>query len=205
MDPLLQGKLLRVLQEKQVMRIGDNKVIPINTRVIAATNQKLIEQVNSGRFREDLYYRLNVLKLTLIPLRNRKEDIPCLIEFFAKIFAHQHSKSYISLDLESMDYIRLYDWPGNIRELENFVERLVVMSKCSRLSLQEVKMALPFDEDSKVNTLKHQSLMIDAEQDTIRTALEMNKGSIVTAAKQLGISRTTLWRKMKKYQISVSE
>ena len=129
MNPLLQGRLLRVLQEKQVMRIGDNKIIPIDVKVIVATNKNLFTLVREKIFREDLYYRVNILKIELFPLRERKEDIPHFINYFIKHYSIKLNKPKITLSSNAMDYVSSYDWPGNVRELRNFVERLMVVSK----------------------------------------------------------------------------
>lgn len=220
MNPMLQGRLLRVLQEKQVMRIGDNKLIPIDVRVIAATNKNLYKMVKERSFREDLYYRLNVLKITLIPLRERKEDIPCFLNYFIEFYCRRLGKEVIKFDREAVNYLTEYSWPGNIRELRNFAERLTVMAKKTNIYFEDIRDQFLHTEDSDNciddnTSLKNifnkakdyapdKSLNIaENEKLSIRCALENTNGSILNAAKELGISRTTLWRKIKKYNITV--
>jgi transcriptional regulator with PAS, ATPase and Fis domain len=214
MNPLLQGKLLRVLQEKQVMRISDNKLIPIDVRVIAATNKNLYRLVKDRSFREDLYYRLNVLKISLFPLRERREDIPCFLSYFIEDYCRRLGKESIKLDSEAVTYLTQYNWPGNIRELRNFAERLAVMSRKTEILIEDIKNQFLHIEDSsddvndkdadkiKSYDTPGKSLSIaENERLNIRSALINTNGSIANAAKELGISRTTLWRKIKKYNI----
>ena len=214
MSPLLQGKLLRVLQEKQVMRIGDNKLSPIDVRVIAATNKNLYRLVKDKSFREDLYYRLNVLKISLFPLRERREDIPCFLFYFIEAYCRKLGKESIKLDGEAVNYLTQYNWPGNIRELRNFAERIAVMSKKTEIYIEDIKNQFLHIEDSsddvkdkdsgkvKYYDAPGKSLnIVENERLSIRSALENSNGSIANAAKELGISRTTLWRKIKKYDI----
>ncbi|MCD4712660.1 MAG: sigma 54-interacting transcriptional regulator [Clostridiales bacterium] len=217
MNPLIQGRLLRVLQEKQVMRIGDNKVIPIDVRVITATNRNLHKLVQERKFREDLFYRLNVLKIVIPPLRKKHEDIPYLIEHFIQYYSQKLSKPKITLSNEVLKYLSLYNWPGNIRELRNFVERLMVVSKHSYIELSDIegnfivmdhiKSDTTPDHQHKSNTinfkLEERSMLVSSEKEMIINALEKNLGIINFTAKELGISRTTLWRKMKKYNLDV--
>lgn len=217
MNPMLQGRLLRVLQEKQVMRIGDNKLIPIDVRVIAATNKNLYKLVKQNNFREDLYYRLNVLKISLIPLRERREDIPSFLNYFLESYCGRLGKESILLDDQAIEYLTQYNWPGNVRELRNFAERLIVMAKKTMIQIEDVKnqfLHIEDDiEDKKDNSsgkmkdyARIKSLnIIDNEISRIRQALENTSGSVVCAAGELGISRTTLWRKIKKYNINVSD
>ena len=222
MNPLLQGRLLRVLQEKQVMRIGDNKVIPINVRVITATNRSLQVQVEERKFRQDLFYRLNVLKIEIPPLRNKYEDIPYLIEHFVHQYSKKLDKPPIVLSKEALSYLCEYDWPGNVRELRNFVERLMVISKKHYFELEDIKDKFIIFKPSPANldrnlVLNHTKangnpsdqpddhLYDGSEKDSIIKALKNNMGMMHYTAKALNISRTTLWRKMKKYDISIEE
>ncbi len=216
-NPLLQGKLLRVLQEKQVMRIGDNKLVPIDVRVIAATNKNLHALVGTGKFRDDLYYRLNVLRMKLVPLRDRREDIPYLINYFMRIYCEKLSKNVMIFYPEAMEYLSKYDWPGNVREIKNFCERLAVIAKKTKITLEDI---IDQISDSKINhndssktidifrtnnNLSMNNLNLDnMEKESIRLALMYSNGSITNAAKELGVSRTTLWRKMKKFNIRVT-
>lgn len=217
-DPMLQGRLLRVLQEKQVMRIGDNKLVPIDVRVIAATNKKLHTLVDAGKFRDDLYYRLNVLKIELVPLRDRREDIPYLINYFIRIYCEKLGKNTMTFSSEAMEYLSMYDWPGNVREVRNFCERLAVMAKKTKITLEDItnqflnieikhnKQSKPHDLLIKNTNLSNNILNLEnMEQTNIKLALMYSNGSIFNAAKKLGVSRTTLWRKMKKYNIQVTK
>lgn len=220
LNPSIQGRLLRVLQEKQVMRIGDNKVIPIEVRVITATNRNLHNLVLERKFREDLFYRLNVLKIVIPPLRKRYEDIPYLVEHFIQYYSLKLGKSAITLSEEAMEYLSLYNWPGNVRELKNFVERLMVVAKHSHIELSDIKdkfivvdsvrndpIAYQLDNQRihNKNNIKTEDYMTlySSEKEAIINALEDNMGVINFTAKALGISRTTLWRKMKKYDLDV--
>lgn len=222
LNPLIQGRLLRVLQEKQVMRIGDNKVIPIEVRVITATNRNLYNLVLERKFREDLFYRLNVLKIVIPPLRKRYEDIPYLLKHFIQYYSLKLGKPTITLSEEAMEYLSLYNWPGNVRELKNFVERLMVVAKHSQIELSDIKdkfivvdnvkndpIEYHLDNQrihNKINIKKEDYMTLyNSEKEAIINALEDNMGVINFTAKALGISRTTLWRKMKKYNLNVSQ
>ncbi len=231
-NPLIQGRLLRVLQEKQVMRIGDNKVIPVNIRVIAATNRNLYDLVLQRKFREDLYYRINVLNIVMLPLRRKREDIPLITNHFIKYYSENHGKPFIKITDEAFEYLKSYDWHGNIRELRNFVERLMVISKKTVIDKEAIRdnYLIPhynynedkFNkygayseksggdvsgrlEDLNDTSVSDRNLDYEPEAENIKKALVSNKGIINYAARELGISRTTLWRKMKKYGIEIDE
>jgi PAS domain S-box-containing protein len=220
-NPLLQGRLLRILQEKQVMRVGDNKLIPIDVRVIAATNRNLHKLIKEKAFREDLYYRLNVLNIELIPLRNKKEDIPYFVNNFIQHYSHKLDKPAVILSAEAMKYLSRYNWPGNVREIRNVVERLMVIAKKTYIDLEDIEGKLiivdksnrdepiiQIDTERLINrneiTTREPERLYSSEKEAILCALEENMGIINFAAKALGISRTTLWRKMKKYNLEVS-
>ena len=222
MSPLTQGRLLRVLQEKQVMRIGDNKVIPIDVRVITATNKNLQGLVLEKKFREDLFYRLNILKITIPPLRKKTEDVPCLLEHFIQYYSLKLAKPEITLSEDAIEYLSLYNWPGNIRELRNFVERLMVVAKHTHIELNDIKDKFIVFDNIKSEKIVYQldnkwtlnksniksedyNSLHSSEKETIIKALEDNMGVINYTAKALGISRTTLWRKMKKYDLDVTK
>lgn len=221
MNLLIQGRLLRVLQEKQVMRIGDNKVIPIDVRVITATNNNLHKLVIEKKFREDLFYRLHVLKIEMLPLRSKKEDISTLLNHFIQYYSKKLDKPTITLSIGVAEYLSLYNWPGNVRELKNFVERLMVVTKQTYIELDDIKDKFitldNVNSNTVINQCDSQSIinrsdispqdyesLYNSEKDSILKALEDNMGIINFTAKALGISRTTLWRKMKKYDLNVS-
>ena len=203
----LQGRLLRVLQEREIMRLGDNRIIPINIRVIAATNKNLEDLVHAGKFRSDLYYRLYVLQLNLPALRGRREDIPLLVQGFIRQFQAREGLT-TPLELSEADFRLLQDrpWRGNIRELRNFCERLVVLyqpgtsvsdllahlldTSCSPDPEPQVAIPLPGSSHAR----------IDLPYETLRAVLQECRGNRTQAAAKLGISRGTLWRMLKKYQ-----
>lgn len=221
MNPLLQGRLLRVLQEKQVMRIGDNKIIPIDVKVIAATNKNLYSLVRERNFREDLYYRVNILKIELLPLREKTEDISCFIDYFIRYYSGILNKPRITLSSNAMAYVSTYDWPGNVRELRNFVERMMVVSKKTYIELEDINGKLLKIDNvetqigmnlSNMKSISSNNNLIvrsfknldNSEEEAIKSAIEENKGIINLAARELGMSRTTLWRRMKKYNLDGS-
>lgn len=200
------------------MRIGDNKVIPIDVRVIAATNKNLYNLVLDRKFREDLFYRLNVLKIEMPSLRNKKEDIPSLMNHFIQYYSDKLDKPSIALSEDAVEYLCSYDWPGNVRELRNFVERLMVVAKKAYFELGDIEgkfiTAVAIKGNSNVHqediegTINENNIESEdskgsysSEREAILQALKENKGIINFAAEALGISRTTLWRKMKKYNL----
>jgi transcriptional regulator with PAS, ATPase and Fis domain len=205
----VQRHLLRVLQEREVMRIGADRIIPVNVRVIAASNQELIEEVNKGSFREDLFFRLNVLNINIPPLRNRLEDLPYLVENFLKILSIEHKKDPFQIPKRCITKLQEYSWPGNIRQLKNFVERLFLIcdTGCSMNVFDELIFELikyrpkkfSTNMQSQTDSLKDQlkADTVQNEYETIKRALEASDFSKTKAAKLLGISRTTLWKKLK--------
>lgn len=200
----LQVKLLRVLQEKQIMRIGDDKVIPVNVRVIAATNRKLLEMVKAGQFRYDLYYRLNVLQLVLPSLRERKGDISELVCYFLGDWLEEFNQNPVEFNL-ILKRLSNYHWPGNIRELENFIIRFKALVRVKRglavETLNEVVEGLEFDNTELVAYGNGQPKDLRTiESLTIADAYKNFNGSKAELAKHLGISRTTLWRRLKEEQ-----
>jgi PAS domain S-box-containing protein len=191
----LQARLLRVLQEREVRPLGSDKVIPIDVRVIAATNKNLLEEVNSGRFRRDLYYRLNILNLRIPTLRERKADIGLLCHEFIKKASFKLLKE-IKFSNEALDELINYSWPGNIRELENVMERLAVLCETT-VTKAQVREIL--EEHCHSITREGKSLLKEIEEDIILKTLEECQGNRTLTAKKLGISRTQLWRFLKKH------
>ena len=206
LSPSLQSKLLRVLQEKEFERVGSGQTLKIDVRIVAATNRNLEEAIRKGTFREDLYYRLNVVTVFLPPLRERKEDLPPLIEHFLRKYARENQKSVVSLSKEARDLLLSYNYPGNIRELENIVERAVVLSRGDTITTQDLPLNL---REGKVEDLmkeagKGRSLpeaLEEIERLRITRALESSHGVQTKAAEELGISERVLRYKMKKYGI----
>ena len=195
MTSMTQGKLLRVLQEKQVMRLGSDRVTPIDVRIIAATNRPLKRLVNEKKFRADLYYRLNVLQLSLFPLRERKEDIIALARFFLDRYTDKMSRRP-KFTVQALKELSRHDWPGNVRELQNVIERILATLKSSKIGTEIVQAHL---EDQLESDVRMQ--LRTAEMEDIRRALVLSRGKHAEAAKILGISRSTLWRRLKKINI----
>jgi formate hydrogenlyase transcriptional activator len=194
----LQPKLLRVLQEKQVERLGSGRPLQIDVRVIAATNQDLWRMVQDRKFRADLYYRLNVFPMTLPPLRERKDDIPLLVEHFVQIFAKRQGKSIDRIPNEVIELLACHDWPGNIRELQNVIERAVIITRGPALELQRSEVMLRKPQLPAIKTLA------DAESAHIVATLEETNwviGGRRGAAAQLGLPRTTLIAMMRRHGI----
>lgn len=206
----LQGKLLRVIQESEVMRVGHDKIIPINIRIICATNKDLKILVREGKFREDLYYRLCVLQLHLPPLSNRGNDVLLLVDQFMNSYASNFSKGQINLSSEAQKLFLSYSWDGNIRELRNICEQLVVLNETGIISSQEVSSILSFDAIKKIesSSVPKHSFTNDislnrkeVERDLILKALKESNYNKTKAASLLGMNRTTLWKKLKEYDI----
>jgi chemotaxis protein methyltransferase CheR len=194
----LQPKLLRVLQDGEFERLGSSKTIKVVVRVIAATNRHLKEEVRKGRFREDLWYRLNIFPITVPPLRKRSEDIPLLVEYFVDIIAKRLGKSIQSIPKTVMDALQNYHWPGNIRELENVLERAVINSSGPKLRLID-DLKKPAKDLTKADRP-----LADVERDYIVQVLEQTHWKVSgknSAAEILGLERSTLRARMRKLGI----
>jgi PAS domain S-box-containing protein len=195
MEYLTQGKLLRVLQEKNVRRLGSDNIIPIDVRVIAATNRKLKTLVKENKFRADLYYRLNVLNLRLPPLRDRMEDI----EILAQLFLKEHAgimKRHLKMAPSAIHALTHYTWPGNIRELKSIIERVIAVYRHEIIDAAIINQMLE-GEDDDYDSKQHADVQL-SELEEINQALAVAKGKYAAAANLLGISRSTLWRKLKR-------
>jgi len=191
--PSIQVKLLRVLQEREFERLGSNKTRRIDVRVLAATNADLRAALESGEFREDLYYRLNVVPINVPPLRERKEDIPALVEHFIRKHREELGSSVESISEEALDLLMRYHWPGNVRELENVIERSLVLCSGDRLEARDIRL----DADRKAapaagDFLPPGKTLQEHERDLIRKALELAKGNKSRAARLLGLTRNAL-------------
>jgi DNA-binding NtrC family response regulator len=208
-SPGLQVKLLRAVQERSFERVGETKTRTVDVRIVFATNQDLLQLVKTGGFREDLYYRINVVNIELPPLRERQEDIPFLIERFLEEFNRFHGKQIEGISPEAMDYLLAHSWPGNIRELENAIERAVVFARSSGITPEDLPpqirgSARPVVEiQSGILPLKQ--ALEEPERDIIIHALEANDWNRRRTADMLEINRTTLFHKMKKYGLLPSE
>jgi len=195
-------KLLRVLEARAFERVGGTQQVKVDVRLVAATNRNLQTMIKEGTFREDLYYRLNVVRVPLPPLRDRGEDITLLVHHFLDHFREENNKTVVGITPDAMDALATYDWPGNIRELRNVVERMIVLCKGDRLTLRDIPPDLKTDRLLQPSLpVDKKATMKDAEKTMIIRALADTKGNRTHAAKQLGISRRTLHRKLKLYDI----
>jgi Nif-specific regulatory protein len=207
MSPPMQAKMLRALQEREVVRVGGVKPIPVDIRVLAATNRDLKADIGAGKFREDLYYRLNVVNIHIPPLRERREDIPLLVDFFLGQARERLGKNVRRFSSEAMDLLKAYNWPGNVRELENEVVRAVALSGGAQVIGKEV-LSEKFLEGTAAKFRKYKQLgampatVQGIEMEMISEYLEKTGGNKERAAKLLGISREGLRKKMKKYGMS---
>ncbi|MCI5222393.1 MAG: sigma-54-dependent Fis family transcriptional regulator, partial [Candidatus Electrothrix sp. AR4] len=200
--PAMQAKLLRVLQEHELQRVGGQDVITVDVRIVTATNRNLESEVKAGRFREDLYYRLNVVALDMPSLRDREGDIPLLADFFLRSFAKLNHREVLGITPECMDVLNRYPWPGNVRELENAIERGVILMRGEYLDVAGLPMAIqrwagmnPKEETEQPSTLR------DAERVLILKTLKETNGNRSAAARRLQITRKTLLNKLKRYGV----
>jgi DNA-binding NtrC family response regulator len=210
MSPMLQVKLLRVLQEKKFERIGGTRTITSDFRVVAATNRDLEKEVRDGRFREDLYYRLNVIPVDTPPLRERPGDIPLLIDHFIAKFNRNRKRQIKGIAPEAMALFLGYGWPGNVRELENMVERMVILAAGTEIKVEDLPERLHDGQPGRTVELAEipgqgfylNEVMADFEKGLILQALEQTNWVKNRAAKLLNVNRTTLLEKMKRFKLS---
>ncbi|HEV3167607.1 MAG TPA: sigma-54 dependent transcriptional regulator [Isosphaeraceae bacterium] len=226
-SPKLQVKLLRVLQEGEFERVGDTRTVKVDTRVIAATNRDLLDEIDAGRFREDLYYRLNVIPIYLPALRERRDDIPLLVEFFLKRYCDQNRREVRRIHPEAMNLLTAHDWPGNVRELQNYIERAVVLSEGTELTVSHLPPQLrgeaaprPIrarggDLSSLTSELVRQGVLAagphatdlhdrivgQVERELIQQVLAACERVQIKAAARLGINRNTLHKKLAEFRI----
>ncbi len=194
----LQMDLLRVLEEKEFRRVGGTQLISVNSRIIAATNRELTKAIEEEKFREDLYYRLNVISVTLPPLRERKEDVPLLVEHFLERFNIEMGKNVEGIAESAMRLLLDYGWPGNARELRNVIERAMVVTKGKMIL--EADLSLPQAPGVSVSDGRGKSLS-EMEKEHIRRILKENRWNIIRSAQVLGIDRVTLYNKIRKYEL----
>ncbi len=200
-SPAMQVKLLRVLQEGEFERVGGTKTIKTDVRIIAATNKNLEQLINENKFREDLYFRLNVLNIYLPPLRERKDDIKILAEYFLSKYSMENNKNISKISREAMKKLENYSYPGNIRELQNIIQRGVILSDSNILEAEDI-IILDSGIKNKVSFNKGLEKTIeDIEKQMIKNALEQSGGSVKTASEKLKITERILRYKMKKYEI----
>ena len=205
MPVALQPKLLRVLQEREVDRLGDTRSVPVDVRVIATTNRSLRKLAQEGKFRMDLYYRLNVIPLAIPPLRERPEDIPSLAEYFANKYAAQSRGKATVLSSEFVDRLKEYEWPGNVRELENFVRRAIALSDNGVVNVSALEGLEPTPEPSSSGTLEPGLTLREAERELLARTLEATGGNRTRAAAMLGISLRTIRNKIREYGLPPRE
>ncbi|MBU5294378.1 sigma-54 dependent transcriptional regulator [Anaerosalibacter bizertensis] len=198
MDLTLQAKLLRVLQEKKYRPVGSLEEMDFDATIISATNKKLKEQISKGNFREDLYYRLNVIPLEIPPLRDRKDDIPILLYSFLNEYNKKLGKNIVKIDDNAMEIMKEYNWPGNVRELKNIVERIAIFSEGEVIYTEDLPRELIEDVDIKLEKLSPLEI---SEKDIIISSLKENNWNISKTSRDLDISRSTLRRKIEKYNL----
>ncbi len=202
-SPNMQAKLLRVIQEREFTRVGGEEVIRVDVRIIAATNKDLLAEVKKGSFREDLYYRLNVITLKVPPLRERREDIPLLAEHFINMFSKKNNKDIKGFTPQAMDRIIRHPWPGNVREIMNTIESAVVLSTSAYISEDDLTIVSYEEHPQPMKTLQGHELPLDeVEKATILNTLKASGGNKSETARRLGITRMTLHKKLKKYGMS---
>lgn len=196
----MQVRLLRVLQEQELQRVGGDETVKVDVRIIAATNKYLEEEVAAGNFREDLYYRLNVVMLTVPPLRERGEDIKLLVDFFAKKFADKNKRELSAITPLCLELLEIYNWPGNVRELENAIERGIILMRGDELT----EKSLPLSIQKQKGKTKHEKMvgksLFEAERILVQQTLEETGGNKSEAARRLGVTRKTLQNKLNKYE-----
>jgi DNA-binding NtrC family response regulator len=203
-SPALQVKLLRVLQDRQFEPVGSNKTKTVDTRILLATNKDLNEEVKQGRFREDLYYRINVVIINLPPLCDRVGDVPLLARRFLRMYCSQHNKEKLGITEDAMGYLERYVWPGNVRELENVIERAVLLSKDKYITADDFPASIKLEQkkmETKYKPMTLKESLAEPEKNLIRLALEATQWNRQETAKILNINRTTLFKKMKRYKL----
>ena len=207
-SPELQVRLLRVLQEKEVQRLGGTRPVATDFRLVAATNRTLVEEVKAGRFREDLYYRINVIEVALPPLRARREDIPLLAAFFLERFALREGKAFAGISGAALERLSAHDWPGNVRELENAIERGVVVGRGPLLEAADLPAQLRAAaacEQQLGYLAGSDCTLADVEKAVVAAAMARHGGNKSQAARALGISRKLLYSKLREYGLGGAE
>jgi DNA-binding NtrC family response regulator len=211
MDMNLQVKLLRVLEDRKIRRLGGNRNIDIDVRVVAATNLELKDAIERRAFREDLFYRLNVFPIHVAPLRERREDIPPLLEFFLKHFSKEFHKNVREISRDALDLLMRYHWPGNVRELRNVVERICIMHNQEMITQEclpreiwgaEPQGEITFDYRIPPEGILFEEVVGRLEKDLVTQAVDMTGGNVAKTARLLNLPRGTLRYKMEKYGLS---
>lgn len=192
----LQAKLLAVLQNREITRLGSNRKIPVDIRLIAATNRNLPEMVEQSSFREDLFYRINTIQIEIPPLRNRREDIPLFIDYFLKKYTVLYKRTGLTLHPQAASKLEAYDWPGNIRELQHTIEKAVILAEKNIIRASDL-----FIRPGKAVSFTEVPNLSEVERKAIETAITQNDGNLTAAAEQLGVSRQTLYNKLKRFNL----
>jgi two-component system response regulator HydG len=216
MPMALQSKLLRVIQEKEIERVGGSKTIGIDVRLVTASNRDLEAEAREGRFREDLFFRLNVVPICVPPLRERPEDIPLLAEHFLQVYGQRYQKQVVELSPEALSWCQAYPWPGNVRELENVIQRSLLLTEGTTIGIESLPLGDGVEGTRSPGGLVDPSIATDfsvplskkldsvtefIEEIVIRAALRETAGKRQDAAELLGISRKSLFNKMQKYDL----
>lgn len=195
----MQAKLLTVIERREVTRVGSNKPISVDVRLICATNNNIHESVSNGAFRQDLLYRINTVEINLPALRDRTGDIPILADHFLKTFSKKYKKSFKGISSSAIKKLNQYNWPGNVRELQHSIERAIIMSDSNYLQPEDFLLS---SQSSKVNDFELDTYNLeDIEKNIILKVLKHNQGNITQASKELGLTRTSLYRRMEKYDL----
>lgn len=212
MDMGLQVKLLRVLEDRKIRRLGGNRNIDINVRIIAATNAKLKDAIDAKEFREDLYYRLNVFPIHIPPLRERRDDVPCLLEYFLQRFSREFNKAMRGFSRDALDLMLRYHWPGNVRELRNVVERICIMHNVDEIKPahlpceiwgEEPQSKVPFRYEIPPEGIVLDDVVCQVEKDLISKAFSITGGNVARTARILNVPRGTLRYKLEKYELGI--
>ncbi len=202
LTPALQSKLLSVIQNRKVVRLGSVKEIPVDVRLICATNMPLYQMVEEGKFRQDLLYRINTVEITLPPLRERQEDIPLLVNHFLEVYCKKYKIPKKKLHTNTLKRLEKHDWPGNIRELQHAVERAVIMSDSNTLQPNDFFLSTQSQQEKKGSALPADATNLEeTEKMLIRKVVDKHGGNISKAAKELGITRASLYRRIEKYEL----
>jgi transcriptional regulator with PAS, ATPase and Fis domain len=196
----MQAKLLSVLQNRQVTRLGSNEAIPIDIRLICATNLPLSELANENRFRKDLIYRINTVEIVVPPLRKRGDDIILLAKYFSTVYSNKYMKPVMELDQTALEKLLNYNYPGNVRELQHTIERAVIMADDDVLREKDLIFS-PIESNESRNIEPAEMKLSAIEKNTILRVIEKHNGNITKAAKELGLTRTALYRRISKYDI----
>ncbi len=205
-SPYIQVKFLRLLQDKEYKPLGDPRLHKADIRIIAATNRDLAILIKEGTFREDLFYRLNIVSIHILPLRERKEDIPVLVEYFVRRYSREYNKPIKEISEDAMEAFASYLWPGNVRELENKIQQLVVMSTSTVITTRDVQLptskSISKEADLEYFKMAKKSAINVFEKTYLTNLLEEHRGDVVSAARRAGKSRTALWNLLKKHDLS---